>query len=48
MPTDKPESLIACDGCKNMYTLIEIAILGEETLCGMCFHIRQRNEEQKQ
>jgi hypothetical protein len=31
-----------------MYSLIKIAIIAEETLCEMCFHIRQRNEEQKQ
>jgi hypothetical protein len=45
---EKPESLIACDGCGNMYSLIEIAIMEEETLCGICFHIRQRNEKQEQ
>jgi hypothetical protein len=43
------ESLIACDGCKNMYSLIEIAILdGKETLCGMCWNSRQRNQDKEQ
>jgi hypothetical protein len=45
---DKPESLIACDGCGVMYSLKDIAILNlEETLCGMCWHTQQRNKEQK-